>query len=151
MTAPQPAVHALVRVDTASPVPAYEQLRRQLGTLVTTGRLRAGNRLPASRDLAAQLGLALGTVQRAYRELEAAGVVTARRGAGTVVAPGAVVLEEDVRWAAEGYVERALQSGLTPEQVLDVVRDVLARRAVDPVPRYNAQPTRTGSGTRRTP
>lgn len=111
-------------VDTASAVPAYEQLREQVTTLVTTGALREGDRLPAARALAADLGLAVGTVQRAYRELELAGTVVSRRRTGTVVATG-VSVEEDVRWAAEGFVERALSSGLSPDQALDVVRAAL--------------------------
>ncbi|GAB3455713.1 GntR family transcriptional regulator [Kineococcus endophyticus] len=113
-----------VLVDTASAVPAYEQLREQVTTLVTTGSLREGDRLPAARALAADLGLAVGTVQRAYRELELAGTVVSRRRTGTVVA-ARVSVEEDVRWAAEGFVERALDSGLTPDQALDVVRAAL--------------------------
>jgi GntR family transcriptional regulator len=36
-----------------------------------------------------------------------------------------VTVEEDVRWAAEGFVERAFSSGLSPEQALDVVRAAL--------------------------
>ncbi|WP_432497514.1 GntR family transcriptional regulator [Kineococcus gypseus] len=116
-----------VVVDTASPVPAYEQLRRQVATLVTTGALRGGDRLPAARALAADLGLALGTVQRAYRELESAGVVVSRRRTGTVVAASAAPVDEEVRWAAEGYVERALQAGLGHEEAIDVVRDALLR------------------------
>ncbi|WP_432486973.1 GntR family transcriptional regulator [Kineococcus sp. SYSU DK018] len=116
-----------VVVDTTSPVPAYEQLRRQVATLVSTGVLLAGDRLPAARALAADLGLALGTVQRAYRELEAAGVVESRRRTGTVITANPVVVDEEVRWAAEGYVERALQAGLAQEEVLDLVRDALLR------------------------
>ena len=116
-----------VLVDTASPVPAYEQLRRQVAALVRTGALRAGDRLPAARALAADLGLALGTVQRAYRELELAGLVASRRRTGTVVTAAAPPVDEEVRWAAEGYVERALQAGLDGEEVLDVVRGALLR------------------------
>ncbi|WP_432510264.1 GntR family transcriptional regulator [Kineococcus sp. SYSU DK001] len=113
-----------VLVDTACAVPAYEQIREQVTVLVTTGALREGDRLPAARALAADLGLAVGTVQRAYRELELAGTVTSRRRTGTVVTAG-VTVEEDVRWAAEGFVERALSSGLSPDQALDVVRAAL--------------------------
>ena len=113
-----------ISVDTRSAVPAYEQVREQITTLATTGALREGDRLPAARALAADLGLAVGTVQRAYRELEAAGTVTSRRRTGTVVT-AQVTVEEDARWAAEGFVERALSSGLSPEQALDVVRAAL--------------------------
>lgn len=128
-----------VVVDAASAVPVYEQLRRQITTLATTGALRAGDRLPAARTLAADLGLALGTVQRAYTELERSGTVVSRRRTGTVVA-AVVEVEEDVRWAAEGFVERALSSGLSPTEALDVVRGALARvearaREATPAPR----------------
>ncbi|MFC8797532.1 GntR family transcriptional regulator [Promicromonospora sp. NPDC057138] len=75
-----------LRVDLTSPVPVYEQIRTQVSALVAVGGLRPGDRLPASRDLARDLGIAVGTVQRAYRELEAGGVVTSRRRVGTVIA-----------------------------------------------------------------
>lgn len=75
-----------LRVELSSPVPVYEQIRSQVAALVAVGGLRPGDRLPASRDLARDLGIAVGTVQRAYRELEAGGVVTSRRRVGTVIA-----------------------------------------------------------------
>jgi GntR family transcriptional regulator/MocR family aminotransferase len=52
---------------------------------IRTGRLPAGSRLPSSRDLAAQLQVARGTVTLAYSQLIAEGYLTARRGSGTVV------------------------------------------------------------------
>jgi GntR family transcriptional regulator/MocR family aminotransferase len=52
---------------------------------IRTGRLPAGSRLPSSRDLAAQLGVARGTVTLAYTQLAAEGYLVARRGSGTVV------------------------------------------------------------------
>lgn len=57
-----------VRVNTASPVPPYEQIRAQLATLIFSGRLPEGERLPTIRQLASDLALAAGTVARAYRE-----------------------------------------------------------------------------------
>ncbi|MCL8016482.1 GntR family transcriptional regulator [Streptomyces sp. AS02] len=78
---------AALRIDTNSPVPPYEQIRAQLAALISTGRLAEGERLPTVRQLAADLGLATGTVARSYRELEAASLIRTRRGAGTRVAP----------------------------------------------------------------
>jgi len=75
----------LLRVDTGDPTPPYEQLRRQLAGLIGSGTLAPGDRLPPLRQLAADLGLAVGTVARAYRELESAGLVSSRRGGGTRV------------------------------------------------------------------
>jgi DNA-binding transcriptional regulator YhcF (GntR family) len=75
-----------LRLDLSSAVPPYEQVRQQLADLITHGVLAAGEKLPPVRQLAADLGLAKGTVARAYQELESAGLVVTRRAAGTQVA-----------------------------------------------------------------
>jgi len=65
---------------------------------VQSGRLRAGTRLPASRTLAADLGLARNTVADAYGQLVAEGWLTARQGSGTRVAGQAAALpDQDAR------------------------------------------------------
>lgn len=79
----------IVTVDARSAVPPYEQLRSQVRELVLTGSLGAGAQLPPIRQLARDLGLAPGTVARAYAELERDGLVVARGRHGTVVADGA--------------------------------------------------------------
>ncbi|MFC7742715.1 GntR family transcriptional regulator [Nocardiopsis composta] len=78
-----------VEVDPRSPVPPYEQIRTRLLELVRTGALAPGTRLPPIRQLAGDLGVAPNTVARAYRELEAAGVLSSRRRHGTTVTPEA--------------------------------------------------------------
>src|SRR3982751_5707969 len=78
-------LHA-VAIDAASPVPPYEQLRRQLARQIGDRTLAVGTRLPTVRRLAADLGLAVNTVARAYRELEESGLVETRGRAGTFVA-----------------------------------------------------------------
>lgn len=109
----------ILRIDEGSPLPPYEQLRQQVTALVASGVLAAGTRLPAIRQLAGDLGIAGGTVARAYRELEADGIVVARGRHGTVVADGAAaparagLLDAARRYAAEvqrlgGDVEEAL-------------------------------------------
>jgi GntR family transcriptional regulator len=76
----------IVDVDTSSPVPPYEQIRAQITDLANTGAIPAGTRLPTIRQLANDLGIAPGTVARAYRELESNGVVTSRVRHGTTIA-----------------------------------------------------------------
>ncbi len=77
-----------LQVDTSSPVPPYEQIRAQLQTMVTSGALPEGTRLPPIRQLAGDLGLATNTVGRAYHELELEGLVETRGRHGTVVRSG---------------------------------------------------------------
>ncbi|TWP48607.1 PLP-dependent aminotransferase family protein [Lentzea tibetensis] len=59
----------------------------ELRRAIREGRLTPGTRLPSSRDLAQQLGIARGTVTSAYAQLVGEGYLTARRGSGTTVAP----------------------------------------------------------------
>ena len=55
-----------VRVTRDDPTPPYEQLRRQITDAVDAGLLQPGVRLPTVRQLAADLGIAPGTVMRTY-------------------------------------------------------------------------------------
>ena len=66
-------------------------LEAALREAVQTGRLAPGTRLPSSRTLAADLGIARNTVAEAYAQLGAEGWLTARQGSGTRVASTAVV------------------------------------------------------------
>jgi DNA-binding transcriptional regulator YhcF (GntR family) len=77
----------IVELDDTSPVPPYEQIRAQVAAMIGSGALPPGTRLPPIRQLAGDLGLAVNTVARAYRELEAAKLVSSRVRTGTVVAP----------------------------------------------------------------
>src|SRR2546421_8468630 len=71
-------------IDVSSAVPPYEQIRSQISDAVALGLLERGGRLPTIRQLAADLGLAPGTIARAYRELEAAGLIVSRGRHGTI-------------------------------------------------------------------
>ena len=73
------------RVDRSRREPVYRQLEGYLRELVQTGRLAAGERLPASRELAASLGLARNTVNQAYQTLVDEGLLRAHVGQGTFV------------------------------------------------------------------
>ena len=118
----------LVEVDLSSGVPPYEQIRLQVLAHISAGRLGDGDRLPTIRALATDLGVAAGTVARAYSELESAGVVVTRRRTGTVVADGTAAPDDAVRSAAAKVVAVARAAGLSNEQVLDAVRGALIPR-----------------------
>ncbi|WP_189333516.1 GntR family transcriptional regulator [Actinoplanes ianthinogenes] len=118
-----------LRVDTTLPVPPYEQIRAQLAQLIEHGALPPRERLPPVRQLAADLGLAVGTVARAYRELELAGLIVSRRGGGTRVTDAPPVRHDqllDLR--AADYVTAARRLGATDEQLLTAVQKILGGR-----------------------
>ncbi|MBO4205539.1 GntR family transcriptional regulator [Micromonospora echinofusca] len=114
-----------VSVSVDSPVPPYEQVRGQLAAMIGDGRLPVGTRLPTVRQLAGQLELAVNTVARAYRELEAAGLVQTRGRHGTVVAPGRDDAVDRLQRAAVGYAAEATRLGVPAETALALVRAAL--------------------------
>jgi GntR family transcriptional regulator len=111
-------------VTAEDPTPPYEQLRRQLAELILSGVLAPGDRLPPLRQLAGDLGLAVGTVGRAYRELETAGLVRSRRGGGTRVTGDArPSTAEQLRHHATAYVRQAVLLGVDEQTAISAVHD----------------------------
>ena len=115
----------LIDLDPDSPDPPYEQLRARVTELARTGALAPHTRLPAVRRLATDLNLAAGTVARAYRELEAAGVVETRGRLGTFVV-GAGSTTDPARELAADYARRVTALGVSRERALDLARAALA-------------------------
>jgi GntR family transcriptional regulator len=74
-----------IHISPADGVPIYLQVVNQVKYLVASGRLAPGEELPPIRVLAERLVVNPNTVARAYRELEAVGIVEKRRTAGTYV------------------------------------------------------------------
>ncbi|MFJ5954677.1 GntR family transcriptional regulator [Paenarthrobacter sp. NPDC092416] len=132
---------ARIAIDLSDPVPPYEQIRRQLSSLIVVGVLEPGSRLPTVRSLAADLGIAAGTVARAYKELEQSGVIESRRRNGTIVVgppqtpngagdasaqqPGPI----EVIAAVDGLILTARAAGLGDETLMDLLRGRLAERS----------------------
>ena len=101
----------LVALDPHGREPLRRQLAAELRASIRAGRLRAGVRLPASRALAAQLGVSRGVVTDAYEQLTAEGWLASRQGAGTTVVGAAL---EPAPPAAAPAPERAWRFDFTP-------------------------------------
>ena len=127
----------IVEVDPGSAVPPYEQVRQQVATMAASGVLPVGTRLPSIRQLAGDLGLATGTVARAYRELEADGIVVSRVRHGTTIAAQARRPRPDSRArlaeVARAYAVAARGLGVSREQAVRAVETQL--RALPPAHR----------------
>jgi GntR family transcriptional regulator len=112
-------------------VPLYLQLVKQVKQFIATGRLTAEDELPPVRVLAQQLVVNPQTVVRAYRELEMAGLIYKRRGAGTYVsAQGTPYTEEECRRMlserANALLVEARSLGFDLEKTMDLVRECSA-------------------------
>ena len=103
-------------------VPLYLQIVSQIKYLVASGRLSAGDEIPPIRVLAEQLLINPNTVARAYRELEVAGLLTKRQGAGTYVSNAGSPLA----WAERKKIlEERAAALVTEARQLDVPVDVV--------------------------
>jgi DNA-binding transcriptional regulator YhcF (GntR family) len=116
----------IIEIDTGSPVPPYEQVRSQLAAQIIDRRLAVGARLPTVRRLAADLGLAVNTVARSYRELEEAGLVETRGRAGTFVSAAGQHSREAARAAAQQYARTVRAFGLDADEALRIVTAALS-------------------------
>ncbi|MEJ7834457.1 MAG: GntR family transcriptional regulator [Nocardioides sp.] len=112
-------------LDPGAPEPPFEQLRAQVARRSASGDLPAGTKLPTVRALAAELRLAVNTVARAYKELEADGVVVTEGRRGTFVA--STGRSRDAETAAAAYVATARRAGLTLPEAARLVEGAWMR------------------------
>ncbi|OIJ86332.1 GntR family transcriptional regulator [Streptomyces colonosanans] len=105
--------------------PPYEQVRVQISEQARSGVLPVGYRLPTVRGLAESLGLAANTVAKAYKALEADGVIETRGRNGTFVAAAGSAAEREAAAAAQAYAERVRRLGLGEAAALAAVRDAV--------------------------
>lgn len=116
----------MLSVDPDSPVAPWEQVRAQVVAQVRSGELVPEARLPTVRGLAEDLGLAPNTVARAYRALEADGIVVTRGRHGTSVAASSDAGVREVSAAAQTFVATARRLGIPPAEALTLVEGALA-------------------------
>ncbi len=123
----------IVALDPNSPTPPAEQLVAQIAASIEAGELEVGERLPTIRGLAADLGLAPGTVAKAYGELERDGWIRTQGRRGTTVADRAATPDDRrLAAAADKLADLATSAGLgvtDAHRALDLAIARLGRRS----------------------
>jgi molybdopterin-binding protein len=135
------SAESILQLDPDDPAPAYVQLARRVRLAVADGTLQPGDRLPTVRRLADRLGLAANTVGRAYADLGREGVIVARAGGGSEVAPSEQLdrpallrfRQERLRTLGRQAAVRGLALGFEPAEIAGAVAAELAARG-RPVP-----------------
>ena len=117
-----------LHISTEDGKPFYRQIIEQVQYLTASGRLAPGDELPPIRNLAEDLLINPNTVARAYRELEVAGWLTKRQGAGTYVSErGSPLAEEERRRILSERVDALLaaarQMDVPLEDLLGLIRE----------------------------
>lgn len=116
-----------IHLSPSDGTPIYLQIVQQIRRLVAAGEMREGEELPSIRVLAERLVVNPNTIARAYRELEASGVVTFSRGMGTFVAGGdlrTITTERQSLLAPQidALLTKAKSMSLDLEELLDLIR-----------------------------
>jgi GntR family transcriptional regulator len=114
----------LLSLEVDGAVPLYQQLRDRVVEAIASGALRSGAPLPATRQLAADLGINMHTVNKAYDLLRQEGLIRLGRRTGAVVsrdaASGPPAAAEVAQWEhrARTLLAEAVAKGLSPLEAL---------------------------------
>lgn len=112
--------------------PPTEQIRDQIRGLIVSGQLATDQRLPSVRQLAKDLDVAPGTVAKAYKALEAEGLLTTRTSGGTRVSRSATTTPRPVLAAARQLVDISTRTGTSLDDAVRILR------AIWPQPKTNS-------------
>lgn len=126
-----PEIQLDISIDDNSDKQIYDQIVSQVREAVATAKLKPGDRLPAIRRLADQLGIAPGTVARAYAELETAQVIITDGPKGTYVAEPPLPTPPSVRPIAmrdlfRPVVVAAFHLGATADELRKALDEAMA-------------------------
>jgi len=120
-------------IDDTSDDPPFVQIRSHLEAAIEGGTLAVGSRIPSVREMAKTVGVAPGTVARAYRELEQRGLVDTRGRHGTYVSDPVdrrVRHRRELTEQAAAYARNARAFGIRPEVAIDLVEQALREGAI---------------------
>jgi DNA-binding transcriptional regulator YhcF (GntR family) len=114
-------VFVMLTINPKAGEPPFEQVRRYFATAAAEGRIKPGYRLPTVRELASELGLAVNTVARAYRELAADGIIITqgRRGSFIAGAPDASGAEVAIGY----FISAAKRRGMSIVEAQDLLAE----------------------------
>jgi GntR family transcriptional regulator len=113
----------LIVVNEGSPEPLFCQIAAQIRKAIASGDVRAGQRLPAARDLANSLNVNLHTVLRAFSELRDEGLLEMRPGRGVTVLEAKQ--QAALRQSAQALAKEARRQGLTSAEVMRLLKEYL--------------------------
>ena len=117
-----------IRISTKDGIPLYKQIINQIKYMIASNRLAPGDKLPPVRKLAEQLIVNPNTVARAYRDLEALGLLKTRQGSGVTVSEAGSPLAKDqqIKILTERIdilLAEAQQMNVSLEQIIELLHE----------------------------
>lgn len=114
----------IIRIDDLSDVPIYLQLRNQIVMGISSGELKAGEKLPTVRDLALEMGINTMTVSKAYQLLKTEGYIMTDRKNGARVRneiKKEAYISDSNKSELKRIVSEARISGVDKQELIDLV------------------------------
>ena len=108
----------MVHLDYRDTRPIYTQIIDSFRNQILTGLLQQGDKLPSVRELAVSLSINPNTIQRAYRELDAAGWVATVQGKGCFVCAVPSSGNGALLSSFDRTVRQLLEAGVTAEELI---------------------------------
>ena len=120
-------------ITTSNGVPVYEQVYRQVAFSIANGIIASGDLVPSVRALAKDLAINPNTVARAYRELQAQGVLEVVRGSGMLVTKTARTKCKSIRsnvlkLQISSIVDEARRSQLSDDEIREFLENKLKKK-----------------------
>lgn len=113
-----------ISIDFTSPVPVYDQIKRNIKHIIAKDLLKMNDPLPSIRELSSFLKINPNTVARAYRELQQEKIIDGRPGKGfwasSIKTSGkekAELLKDDF----DKFMEKAIDMGISPDSVKEMI------------------------------
>lgn len=122
----------IITLDLDSEIPLYQQIRDRVVEAIADGRLRSGDPLPSTRQLASDLGINFHTVNKGYDALRAERLLRLRRKSGAVVqrdpdsGPPEPGYADDWDSRARTLLAEAVAHGVPADELIDRCRRILA-------------------------
>ena len=128
----------MIKIDTKSFTPFYEQIKQQIKNRISLRFLNAGESLPSIRELAASLQINPNTVARAYRELEREGFIATRKGRGCFITGNASALirkesTDILNQLFDKAIEEATKLNLNSTEIKKIFARSLGMRTLKPM------------------
>ncbi len=118
----------MIIIDYSDKRPIYEQIVERFQTLIVSGVLEAGEKMPSVRTLAVELSINPNTIQRAYTELERDGFIYAVKGRGNFVKRDTELFEKQKERLLAGFEKQirvCLRQGMKKEMLFQRLQEVV--------------------------
>ncbi len=121
-----------MKIDSNSNVPIYKQVVAEIQAAIASGIYQPGEAIPSARDLSLTLNVNPNTIQRAFDELDALGVIETRRGLGKFVChrgPQQATRQslKAVRLAFVDAIQKAVDAGISHAEIQKIFTDIIKK------------------------